>query len=192
MPTQTEVRPAAADVFGTLQPLASAQRPSPPVSAEQFRDALSRVASSVSIVATDGAHGIAGFTCSAVCSVTDDPPTIMVCVNRKSAANAVIKGNGVLCVSSLGAEQVELSQIFAGVGRVPMNERFSGPHWGVLATGSPYCTQSRVALDCRVADIREVGTHSVIFAEVISTVHASDGQPLIYHSRNYATIRQVA
>ena len=51
---------------------------------------------------------------------------------------------------------------------------------------------SRVALDCRVADIREVGTHSVIFAEVLSTVHATDGQPLIYHSRNYATIRHVA
>ena len=78
----------------------------------------------------------------------------MVCVNRKSAANAIIKANGVLCVSSLGAEQIELSQMFAGVGRVPMNERFAGPHWSVLATGSPYCTQSRVALDCRVADIQ--------------------------------------
>jgi len=75
---------------------------------------------------------------------------------------------------------------------VPMNERFAGKYWSVLATGSPYCTQSRVALDCRVADVREVGTHSVIFAEVLSTIHASDGQPLIYHSRNYATIRHVA
>ena len=192
MLTQTEVRPAAADVWGNWQTAASVQEPSPRVTAEEFREALSRLASSVSIVSTDGAHGIAGFTCSAVCSVTDEPPTIMVCVNRKSAANAIIKANGVLCVSSLGAEQVELSQIFAGVGRVPMNERFTGPHWSVLATGSPYCTQSRVALDCRVADIREVGTHSVIFAEVLSTVHASDGEPLIYHSRNYATIRHVA
>jgi flavin reductase (DIM6/NTAB) family NADH-FMN oxidoreductase RutF len=192
MLTQTEVRPAAADVFGNWQTAASVQEPYPRVTGEEFREALSRLASSVSIVSTDGAHGSAGFTCSALCSVTDEPPTIMVCVNRKSTANAIIKGNGVLCVSSLGAEQVELSQIFAGVGRVPMNERFAGPHWSVLATGSPYCTQSRVALDCRVADIREVGTHSVIFAEVLSTVHASDGQPLIYHSRNYATIRHVA
>ena len=174
MLTQTEVRPAAADVFGNWQTAASVQEPSPRVTAEEFREALSRVASSVSIVSTD------------------EPPTIMVCVNRKSAANAIIKANGVLCVSSLGAEQIELSQMFAGVGRVPMNERFAGPHWSVLATGSPYCTQSRVALDCRVADIREVGTHSVIFAEVLSTFHATDGQPLIYHSRNYATIRHVA
>ena len=192
MLTQTQARPAAGDVLKNWPIETSDQRPSTHVSAEEFREALSRVASSVSIVSTDGAHGIAGFTCSAVCSVTDDPPTIMVCVNRKSAANAIIKANGVLCVSSLGAEQVELSQMFAGVGRVPMNERFAGPHWGVLATGSPYCTQSRVALDCRVADIREVGTHSVILAEVLSTVHATDGQPLIYHSRNYATIRHVA
>ena len=192
MLTQAEMRPLAGEIvtswkIETPVPVIPAR-----VTAEEFREALSRVASSVSIVSTDGAHGIAGFTCSAVCSVTDEPPTIMVCVNRKSAANAIIKANGVLCVSSLGAEQVELSQMFAGVGRVPMSERFAGPHWGVLATGSPYCKTSRVALDCRVADIREVGTHSVIFAEVLSAVHAGDGQPLIYHSRNYATLRHVA
>jgi len=131
MLTQTGARPAAGDVLKNWPIEASDQRPSTHVSAEEFREALSRVASSVSIVSTDGEHGIAGFTCSAVCSVTDDPPTIMVCVNRKSAANAIIKANGVLCVSSLGAEQVELSQMFAGVGRVPMNERFASPHWGV-------------------------------------------------------------
>ncbi len=192
MLTQTEIRPAAGDVLKDWPIEAPVHRALVHVSAEEFREALSRVASSVSIVSTDGAHGIAGFTCSAVCSVTDEPPTIMVCVNRKSAANAVIKANGVLCVSSLGSEQVELSQMFAGVGRVPMHDRFDGPHWGVLTTGSPYCTQSRVALDCRVADVREVGTHSVFFAEVLSTVHASEDQPLIYHSRNYATVRQVA
>jgi flavin reductase (NADH)/flavin reductase/chlorophenol-4-monooxygenase component 1 len=191
MLTQTEVRPANGNASSNRQIQIPVSEPSMRVSAEEFREALSRVASSVSIVSTGGAHGMAGFTCSAVCSVTDDPPTIMVCVHRKSAANAIIKANGVLCVSSLAAEQVDLSQMFAGVGRVPMNERFAGPHWGVLATGSPYCTHSRVALDCRVADIREVGTHSVIFAEVMAAVHASDGEPLIYHGRTYATIRRV-
>ena len=177
---------------GDFQVQASIQATMKGTTAAEFREAMSRVASSVSIVSTDGRHGIAGFTCSAVCSVTDEPPTIMVCVNRKSAANAVIKANGVLCVSSLGADQVELSQLFAGVGRVPMSERFVGPNWGLLATGAPYCTASRVALDCRVADVREVGTHSAIFAEVLSTAHAGDGEPLIYHSRNYATLRHMA
>lgn len=162
------------------------------VSAGEFREALSRVASSVSIITTDGAQGIAGLTCSAVCAVTDEPPTILVCVNHKSAANAIIKANGVLCVSSLGADQVALSQMFAGVGEVPMHQRFGNSQWGMLTTGSPYCKTSRVALDCRIVEVREVGTHSIFFAEVLSTVHATADEPLIYHSRNYATIRNVA
>src|SRR5947208_4070634 len=146
MLTQTEVRPLAGEIVTSWKIEAPVPEMPARVTGEEFREALSRVASSVSVVTTDGAHGIAGFTCSAVCSVTDEPPTIMVCVNRKSAANAIIKGNGVLCVSSLGAEQVELSQMFAGVGRVPMQERFNGPHWRALITGSPRCTQARVAL----------------------------------------------
>ena len=192
MAVQTDTRSPANNVFANGQAQPSLQEISPPASADEFREAMSRIASSVSIVCTDGSHGMAGFTCSAVCAVTDEPPTIMVCINRKSAANAVIKGNGVLCVSSLGADQVALSQLFAGVGRVPMNERFTGSDWAVLATGSPYCKASRVALDCQVAAVREVGTHSVIFAEVISTAHASGDEPLIYHSRNYATVRHMA
>jgi flavin reductase (DIM6/NTAB) family NADH-FMN oxidoreductase RutF len=169
----------------------TAQTTMTPATASEFREAMSRVASSVSIVCTDGPHGIAGFTCSAVCSVTDDPPTIMVCVNHKSAANGAIKANAVLCVSNLGVEQLELSKVFAGVGCVPMHERFAGAGWGVLATGSPYCKAARFALDCSVADVREIGTHSVIFAQVLSAVHANDSDPLIYHKRNYATLRHM-
>lgn len=189
---QTEVRSGSSGIVNRGPVEQTLQMSATHVSAEEYREALSRVASSVSVVTTDGPHGIAGFTCSAVCSVTDEPPTIMVCVNRKSAANAIIKANGVLCVNSLGAEQIDLSQMFAGVGRVPMHERFSGPYWRALITGSPCCTQARVALDCRVSEVHEIGTHSVILAEVLSTAQATDGQPLIYHSRNYATIRNMA
>lgn len=192
MLAQTEAQSPAGDARRNGQVQSSIQATMTRATVAEFRDAMSRVASSVSIVSTAGPHGVAGFTCSAVCSVTDEPPTIMVCVNRKSAANAIIKANGVLCVSSLGADQVELSQMFAGVGRVPMNERFRGSHWAVLATGAPYCTASRVALDCQVADVIEVGTHSVILAEVLAAAHAGDGEPLIYHSRNYATLRHMA
>jgi len=52
------------------------------VSREQFRDAMARLGAAVNIVTTDGTAGRAGFTASAVCSVTDDPPTLLVCLNR--------------------------------------------------------------------------------------------------------------
>ena len=57
------------------------------ISSNEFREALSKVASAVTVVSTDGPSGAAGLTCSAVCAVSDAPPTLLVCVNRNSAAN---------------------------------------------------------------------------------------------------------
>ena len=102
------------------------------VSATDFRQALSRAITPVTILATDGPNGRAGVTCSAVCSVCDTPPTVLACVNRKSFANGVIKANGVLTVNWLGAEQSELSQLFAGVGALSMEQRFAGSEWATF------------------------------------------------------------
>ncbi len=69
----------------------------------QFRDAMSRVATSVHVVTTDGAAGRFGMTASAVASVSDMPPTVLVCVNLKAPVNAAIKENDVFCVNALTA-----------------------------------------------------------------------------------------
>jgi flavin reductase (NADH)/flavin reductase/chlorophenol-4-monooxygenase component 1 len=157
------------------------------VSAAEFREALAKAITPVTILATDGPSGQAGVTCSAVCSVCDTPPTILVCVNRNSFANGVIKANGVLSVNWLSADQSGLSQLFAGVGGLPMPERFAKSQWGTLASGAPYCKEAMMTLDCRVADAIEVGTHSLIFARVIATTKADERHPLAYYQRAYAT-----
>jgi flavin reductase (NADH)/flavin reductase/chlorophenol-4-monooxygenase component 1 len=156
------------------------------VSAAAFREALSNALTPVTIVATDGEHGLAGVTCSAVCSVCDTPPTIVVCVNRKSFSNSVIKANGVLCVNWLRADQAHVSQVFAGAGAVPMPQRFEAG-WGELATGAPHYRDAIVALDCRVVEAMEIGTHSVFLARVVATAKADDGAALGYVRRSYAT-----
>lgn len=156
------------------------------VGATEFRDALAHALTPVTIVTTDGDAGLAGVTCSAVCSVCDAPPTIVVCINRRSFSNAVIKANGVLCVNWLGAGDSPLSQVFAGAGQVPMEQRFASG-WGELATGAPHWRDAAVALDCRVAEVREVGTHSVFLARVVATAKADGGAALGYVRRGYAT-----
>lgn len=161
------------------------------ISAAEFRDALAKAITPVTILATDGPNGQAGVTCSAVCSVCDTPPTILVCVNRNSYANGLIKANGVLSVNWLSADQSELSQLFAGIGALPMPERFARSQWGILESGAPYCTEAAMTLDCRVADVIEVGTHSLIFARVIASTKADERQPLAYYQRAYATTRAV-
>lgn len=164
----------------------------PTLSTAAFRDTIANVVTSVSVVSTDGAHGKAGLTCSAVCTVSDSPPTLAVCVHRQSAARSAIEANGVLCVNALRAGQAHLSQMFAGVGAIPMAERFAKDKWGVLATGAPVCGDALAALDCRVTDVREAGAHAIFLAEVVAAVHAADADPLIYHRRAYGTTRPLA
>jgi len=152
-----------------------------------FRDALSKAVTPVTVLATDGPHGRAGVTCSAVCSVCDTPATILVCVNRKSYANGVIRANGVLTVNWLSAEQRLLSQAFAGVGSLPMDERFAHGAWDTLETGAPYSTDALLSLDCHIATAFEVGSHSIFLAHVVATFHAEGRDPLAYCRRNYVT-----
>lgn len=159
------------------------------VSAAQFRGALANLATAVSVITTDGPAGAVGVTCSAVCAVSDDPSMLLVCVHGKSATNAAIKANGVLCVNCLQAGQRDLSQAFAGIGGIPMRERFALTDWGVLATGAPHCKDALVALDCEVADVRDVGTHSIFIAKVLATAESESGEPLLYQRRAYATAR---
>lgn len=160
-----------------------------PVPPDEFRAALSRLTTAVSVIATDGPAGVAGLTCSTVCAVSDDPAMVLACVHGKSAANAIIKANGVLCVSCLQSDQRSLSQAFAGIGGLPMPERFALAQWSVLATGAPYCKNALLALDCKLVDVRDIGTHSIFIGKVVATAEPTDGAPLVYQRRAYATTR---
>jgi flavin reductase (NADH)/flavin reductase/chlorophenol-4-monooxygenase component 1 len=162
------------------------------ISAIEFREALSKLASSVAVVTTGGPRGFAGVTCSAFCTVSDSPPTLLACVGQKSAANEILKTNGVLCVNALCETQIHLSNLFSGVGKVPMAERFSDESWHRLLTGSPCNRNAVAAFDCRITEVRDVGAHSVFLAEVLATACSGDRPPLVYRSREYATTRAIA
>ncbi len=157
-----------------------------------FRDAMARLGAAVNVITTTGATGPRGFTASAVCSVTDDPPTLLLCLNRTSDNHDPLIENGILCVNTLAASQEEMSPLFAGFTGVPQEERFRIGEWGELATGSPVLKDAVVSFDCRIAERHEVGTHTVFFCTVegIQTAEAHEG--LIYFGRTYHQIKVVA
>lgn len=156
------------------------------VSRQDFRDAMSRLGAAVNIVTSDGPHGRHGFTASAVCSVTDSPPTLLVCVNRDNESHDVLRGNGVLCVNTLTPIQRSLSPIFAGMLPGDSSDlRFESGAWGRLATGAPVLEEAAASFDCRITDMVEVGTHTVFFAEVAAIATGADLAGLIYFGRDY-------
>jgi flavin reductase len=163
------------------------------VTAAEFRDAMARLGAAVNVVTTDGPAGRAGMTVSAVCSVTDDPPTLLVCLNRSSRGNATFKANGVLCVNTLGAGESALSDAFAGRGGLAAEARFALGRWTSLATGAPVLEDaSVVSFDCRVADVLEKGTHSVLFAEIVAIRQGAPGGALIWYGRDYHPVGEPA
>lgn len=86
-----------------------------------FRNSMAMLGGAVSVITTDGPAGRFGFTASAVCSVTDQPPTLLVCMNRSSFSNVHFKSNGVLSVNVLTPGHQEVSGRFPTVTWTPSN-----------------------------------------------------------------------
>ncbi|WP_019904019.1 flavin reductase [Methylobacterium sp. 77] len=158
----------------------------PPVEAGAFREAMAHLASAVHLVTTDGPGGRAGFTASSVCSVSDAPPTLLVCINRTSSAYAAVSANAVLCVNTLSGEQAGIAGAFGG--RTPMDERFAAASWGRLATGAPVLEGALTAFDCRIVARHAVGSHDVLFCEVVDLAEPGGGHGLVYAGRRYHTL----
>lgn len=155
-----------------------------------FRDGMSRLGAAVHVVTTDGPGGKAGFTATAVCSVSDSPPTVLVCLNRRSASGPVLQKNAVFCINTLSRDSALVADVFAGRTGAPRDARFvvTGT-WTRLRTGAPMLDTAAVAFDCRLVDIRAVGGHNVMFGAVVAVRINNDIDPaLIYHQRAYKSV----
>ena len=153
------------------------------VQPQVFREAMSRLGAAVNVITLAAEGGPTGFTASAVCSVTDQPPTLLICINRNSRSRGEIKIGIGICVNTLASHQQMLSAAFAGP--LEMQERFTHGSWIKLVTGAPVLEEAVASFDCHVSNIVEVGTHSVLFCEV-AAVHMGDPREgLAYFARAY-------
>ncbi len=157
------------------------------IDTKTYRDAMSRLGAAVNIITTDGPGGRRGFTASAVCSVTDSPPTLLVCLNRNSDSNQALKANGVLCLNTLSAAQQQLSPMFAGMTEHDYDARFAAAAWTAMPSGSLALDGALASFDGRIIQATEMGTHTVFFVEVDS-VRTANGPALLYYARGYHTL----
>src|SRR6185436_2124155 len=94
-----------------------------------FREAMSRLGAAVHVITTAGPGGKAGATATAVSSVSDSPPTLLMCLNRRSNTNPSVVENGVFCVNTLGAADAEIADLFAGRTGIGGSDRFATGQW---------------------------------------------------------------
>jgi flavin reductase len=155
----------------------------------EFVDAMARAGSCVTVVTTDGPTGRHGITVCAMASVSCEPPTLLVCINKASRVCAALRENQVLCVNLLAEDQCHLSEAFAGRKGVGP-ERFALGRWLVGASGAPILVDALAAFDCRVQAMQDASTH-VIFVALVLETRLRHGSPLLYHDRRYHRLERV-
>lgn len=145
-----------------------------------FKHAMRRLAAGVTLVTTAGRGGRAGLTATAVCSLSADPPRVLVCVNRDSAPNRAIVAAKRFCVNVLGTRHRALALRFAGATGVQGEERFAKGTWTVGVTGAPVLADALASFDCAVVEAIESGTHTIFVGAVRAIETHAKGAPLLY------------
>nr|WP_274709365.1 flavin reductase family protein [Nitratireductor luteus] len=149
---------------------------------------MAHFAGAVHVVTTDGPAGLRGVTAIAACSVSDDPPIVLVCLNRHNPNNDLFLQNGVFSLNTLSAGQEELSNAFSGLTGLPPEKRFALARWETLSSGAPCLKDAIAVFDCQVMDTKDLATHRIYFGKVTGLRVGANLKPLLYHNRGYRTL----
>jgi cob(II)yrinic acid a,c-diamide reductase len=155
------------------------------VGPQTYRDAMARFAGAVHVVTTDGPAGLRGATVIAACSVSDSPPTVLVCLNRENTKNDVFIRNGKFALNTLSRDQQALAEGFSGLTGLPAEERFALAEWDHISTGAPTLIGGLAVFDCEIIDTKDHATHRILFGEVTGIRINDAAHPLIYFNRGY-------
>jgi flavin reductase (DIM6/NTAB) family NADH-FMN oxidoreductase RutF len=158
------------------------------VSGELFREAMSHVAGAVHVIATDGPAGLGGATATAVTSVSDSPPSLLLCLNQTSATLRRIRENGVFSVNVLSNAQEDVATMFAGATGLDGADRFRASHGWSMGDGPPVLETALASFCCRLTEMTPVGSHTVIIGMVEKAVTGAQSPPLLYFRRGYRTL----
>ncbi|UXM94022.1 flavin reductase family protein [Bartonella sp. HY329] len=156
-----------------------------PIASQSYRDAMSHFAAAVHIVTTDGLAGKRATTISACCSLSDSPPTLLVCLMKTHSNNRFFIDNGRFCINTLASNSQNLSDIFGGRTTIPPEERFEKAKWQTLKTGAPALIGALASFDCRLVGWHEHDTHYVLYGAVVDIQIADADDALIYLNRAY-------
>ncbi len=163
-----------------------------PVTIDIFRQALSRLTGGVTIVSTEMDGDRRGVTATAVCSVSAEPPSILICVNQSSGTHAMIEQRGAFAVSFLGEHHQGIAEIFAGRSGLQGDDRFAHGDWSSgRELNLPILASAHSALECSVIQAVTVGTHTIFFG-CIDAAYFADCAPLLFYGGRFHSLPMAA
>lgn len=150
----------------------------------EFREAMSRFASGVTVITTrDAAGRPQGLTVSAFCSLSAEPPLVLACINKRTGSHDAFFERRAFVVTVLNEDQQHISHHFA----IAADDKFDGIELVETADGMPMIEGGLVTLECTLVDSHDGGDHTIIIGSV-NKAGISDGRPLIYFRSDYRQI----
>jgi flavin reductase (DIM6/NTAB) family NADH-FMN oxidoreductase RutF len=160
------------------------------VSAADFRGAMRHLIGAVSVITVGRGNDVTGMTVTSMSSLSVDPPSLLVSVNRSASSWPVLKTHGFFGVNVLAAGQRDIAERFSGKGGLKGAERFAGADWTVRGAGAPLLVGALAAIDCEVEEIIERHSHGIVIGRVRDVQLAPGGSALAYWHGEYRAVER--
>ncbi len=157
------------------------------INRDEFRHALGKFASGVTVITTvDADEHRHGITVSAFCSVSLEPPLILICIDKYTGSHHAFEQNEFFAVHILRADQQQYSDHFAAH-RADKFDRFA---FTENEHGIPVLKDVLASLECRRVNAHDNGDHT-IFVGAVERATINEGEPLVYFHGNYRKLSAV-
>jgi len=154
-----------------------------------YKQAMRRLATTVSIVTAGRGDSSRGMAATAVMSVTTEPPTLIVAVNRNAGVAQFMDREETFCVNLLAERHKPLVGIFSG--QKKGLARFETGNWHISDTKPPVLTDAIASMVCRKAGALDVSTHRLYMGEVLEIVNHPEISPLLWVDGSFAAVTRI-
>jgi flavin reductase (DIM6/NTAB) family NADH-FMN oxidoreductase RutF len=157
-------------------------------SPDDFRGAMRHLVGGVSVITTGRGADVTGMTVTSVSSLSIDPPTLFVSVNRASSTWPLLKRHGFFGVNILTSDQLDIAERFSGRDGLKGRERFAGGGWVSGISGAPLLAGALAAIDCEVEEVIERHSHAIVIGRVRDLMLSKRESALGYWHGRYVAI----
>jgi flavin reductase (DIM6/NTAB) family NADH-FMN oxidoreductase RutF len=157
------------------------------VDADRVRSVHRKFVTGVTVVTTQDDGTPRGLAVNAFCSVSLEPPVVLVCVQKTSSTHDFLWRSKHMGITILAADQLPLAQLFASKAA----DKFAHVDWTAAPNGSPLLANSAAAMEVRIGDRLDAHSHTVFTGQVVHVEH-SDAEPLIYSAGNFLRAADLA
>ena len=160
------------------------------VTASDFRNAMRQLTGGVSVITAGKGRDISGMTVTSVSSLSIEPASLIVSLNRESSSWPLVKRYGFFGVNILTSDQIDIAERFTGKGGLKGADRFAGAQWTTRASGVPLLAEALAAIDCEVEDVVERHSHAIVIGRVLDVAVSARTAALAYWQGRYVAIDQ--